>query len=57
MMMSETVKYLNGRIPVRVLGSDYLVFLVERVDGKPLDDYGLRKRDWISKGAIHDEPA
>jgi len=55
--MSETVKYLNGRIPVRVLGSDYLVFLVERVDGKPLDDYGLRKRDWISKGAIHDEPA
>lgn len=55
--MSENVKYLHGKIPVRVVGSDYLVFLVERVDGKPLDDYGLRKRDWIAKSAIHDAPA
>ena len=56
-MGEARIGYLNGHTPVRILASDYLVHLVERVDGQPLDDYGLYRRDWIAKGAIHDTPA
>ena len=56
-MAGDRIGYLHGTIPVRILGSDFLVLLVERVDGKPLDAYGLAQRDWIAKGAIHDHPA
>lgn len=55
-MAEAPIRYLHGVTPVRVLAADYLVLLVERVDGKALDHYGLRKRDWIAKGAIYSSP-
>lgn len=50
--MSEE-RLLCGTIPVKVLAKDFCVSLVERLDGLPLDDYGLRTRDWVSNGALY----